>query len=86
MGQWSCKCGRAMNDHAYPDENHYIAYSDEVWESIDTDDAGNINYMEIILCPTYSAYQCPDCGNLMICDGNSNYFKIYVPDEDRAGR
>lgn len=80
MGQWLCYCGNPMNDHNYPNENGFIAFSDYEWDDIScmTDDENNINWMDIPPSQ-YEVYKCPKCGRLMIF-GESNRFLSYKPE------
>ncbi len=80
MAKWACKCGQAMNDHKYPDENCYRVYSESIWDAIPCDENGNLNFLDDIPDPTFDVYKCPRCGRLMIF-GDDISFIFYRPEE-----
>ena len=73
MGKWSCRCGQILDDHYYPDKNHYRVFSDDDWEKIEIDDEGKIHVIEGISVQTFDAYVCPNCGGLMIFGDDDRY-------------
>lgn len=90
MGKWSCVCGCGMNDHYFPDENHYSVYSDMLFNEIanTADDDNKISY-EDMSDASFHMWKCPKCHGLMAFENEDshsyNFYKRIMSDTKYLG-